>query len=568
MERSAIFHDANKRYCYAIDPGKFLIRLQTKRGDIKRVVLHYQDKYLPLMVEDTRRTMDMRKVASSSYHDYYECVVEMDVVCLRYFFELEDFQGEVAFYGDHTFLEEPFTDIDRMYDCPQNLREEEQFCVPEWAKNKVVYQIFPSSFATGKEKVPENWYRKPASHRESLGGDLRGIINHLDYLEELGVEVLYLTPIFVSDSSHKYDIKDYYHIDPAFGTDEDLAELVEKAHSRGLRVVLDAVFNHTSRDFFAFRDVLEKEWESEYIDWYFIKEFPLRGNRGEKPNYKCFSYFGGMPKLNLRNPATADYFINVACYWLKQYHIDGWRLDVGDEISHTFWKRFRREVRAVNPEALIVGEIWHYAGDFLEGDEWDSVMNYPFCYAVRDFVIKEESRVSDFVAELDFIRGHSNIKAFPTLINLIDSHDTDRFLQQCQNRKEKLKFAAALQLLLPGMPMIYYGDEVGMTGEYCRMGMLWDRDRQDEELFAWYKKLIQIRKAYPELLDWDKVERRVDEENQLLLLTCRKDGQTLTVIFHRGAGEVKVDYAGAKNLLTGEAFDGEMQDFETVVLLS
>ena len=261
---------------------------------------------------------------SDNYLDYYEAVIDIDVVCLRYFFEIEDAAGERTFYGNHGFYKECITDIDRMFDCPQNLREEEIFELPAWARNKVVYQIFPSRFASDQDIPDEVWYQAPIGHKADLKGSLRGIINRLEYIKELGVDIIYMTPVFCSDSSHKYNIDDYYKIDPSFGTKEDLKELVDKAHGLGMYVILDGVFNHTGIDFFAFRDIRDKKEQSAYLDWYYIEEFPLIMEWGKKPNYKTFSYAGMMPKLNLQNKETADYVIDVASYWIRECDIDGW----------------------------------------------------------------------------------------------------------------------------------------------------------------------------------------------------------------------------------------------------
>ena len=461
MEYSAILHDMDKRFCYAIDKGVFVIRIQVKKDDIKEIILHYVDKYISIEFKDTRKTVPMKKIASSQFHDYYEAQIRIDMICLRYFFEFTDMHGEKAYYGNYEFSKECITNIDRMFDCPQNLREEEMFEVPEWAANKVVYQIFPSRYAASKPVDKELWYKAPITLTDNLHGDIRGIIDHLDYIRDLGIDVIYMTPIFKSDSSHKYDTIDYYQIDPSFGTAEDLRELVQKAHQYGMKVVLDAVFNHTGRDFFAFKDILENKEKSKYLDWYFIDKFPLDNESGQAPNFKCFGYYSGMPKLNLKNPEVEKYVTGVACYWIKECDIDGWRMDVGDEISHYFWKHFRRAVKAVKKDALIIGEIWHYAGDFLEGDEWDTVMNYPFYLNLIDLLADEKIGVSRFIQNLGYMKGRLNKKCYPLMWNLIDSHDTARFLHLCNN-KQKQHLAAAFQLLMPGMPMIYYGDELAM----------------------------------------------------------------------------------------------------------
>ena len=571
MEYAAIHHDMEKRDCYALEKGTFLFRLRAKKGDLQRVVIHYQDKYLPLRLLDTRRQVEMEKVAADFCRDYYEAVIEMDVVCLRYFFELQDREGKVSYYGNHSFFPEKITDIDRMFDCPQNLREEEMFHVPDWAANKIVYQVFPARFASSREVPGDRWYKSPIGRDDDLQGDLRGLIRRLEHLRELGADILYLNPIFTSRSVHKYDTVDYYRVDPSFGTNEDLGELVHRAHALGLRVILDGVFNHTSPQFFAFSDILEKQEASPYCGWYYIQSFPVRfARRYEKPVYKCFSYFGGMPKVNLRNPEARQYFLDVARYWTQQYAIDGWRLDVGDEVSHEFWKEFRRLVRSVNPQALIVGEVWHYAGDFLEGDEWDTIMNYTFWLAVKDFVASESISASQFLERLEFLRGNLHRKACPILWNLIGSHDTPRFLQLCGGRREKLKLAAALQLLLPGMPVIYYGDEYGMSGGQdpdCRRGMVWDAEYQDAEMYRWYRRLIQVRKTCPCLTEGRRVEQTADDARGVISLTLCKDGQALTVCFHGKDGTAALpELAGREELLTGKPFAGALGPYEAAVL--
>lgn len=565
MNRGAIAHMPDSRYCYSIAPGRFLFRLQTGRDDLTEVRLHFQDKYIPLWLMDTRDVVVMRRVAQDSCHDYYEVELDIDVVCLRYYFELTDTHGERLYYSNCRFLTEAPDDIDRMFDLPQNLREIEGFTVPEWAKNKIVYQVFPARFATTHEVAPEVWYKTPMDAFTDLRGNLKGIIQRLDHICDLGVDVLYLTPIFRSKSTHKYDTIDYYAIDPSFGTTEDLIELVDAAHEKGLRVILDGVFNHSAPEFFAFRD-LEENWEqTPYRDWYYAKGKPERPeSRLVKPNYKCFSYFGGMPKLNLENEETANYFIDVALYWLRTAKIDGWRLDVADEISHYFWRKFRHAVKAEFPDALIVGEVWHYAADFLQGDNWDSVMNYPFLNAVMDMVAKEELSPSEFLNELGFLRGNLNNNCQSVLWNLLDSHDTPRALHRCGEDKRKMKLMAAIQLLLPGMPFLYYGDEVGMTGGRdpdCRRGMLWDEDRQDKDMLAYYRRLIRIRKTNPCLTEGDPDVQSADDEKGLV--TIRRGD--LVLLFHSRDGEISVDMTGT-DLITDLPFDGTMDGYQPVVL--
>ncbi|MBT9695219.1 alpha-glycosidase [[Eubacterium] rectale] len=571
MEYSAIFHDMDKRFCYAIDKDLFVIRVQVKKDDMKEVILHYEDKYIPMERKDTRMTLPMKKVATSQFHDYYEAQLRMNLICLRYFFEFTDMQGEKVYYGNYEFDKECITNRDRMFDCPQNLREEEMFEVPQWAANKVVYQIFPSRFATTQPVDKKLWYKAPITPMDDLHGNLRGIIEHLDYIKNLGIDVVYLTPIFKSNSCHKYDTIDYYQVDPSFGTTEDLKELVQKSHERGMKVVLDAVYNHTGREFFAFQDILEKGEKSKYLDWYFIDELPPRGEWGEIPNFKCFGYYGGMPKLNLKNPEVEKYITDVACYWIKECDIDGWRLDVGDEISHFFWKNFRKAIKAVKKDMLIIGEIWHYAGDFLEGDEWDTVMNYPFYLNLIDLLADEKINVSQFVQNLGYLKGRLNKKCYPLMWNLIDSHDTARFLHLCNDNKKKQHLAAAFQLLLPGMPMVYYGDEYAMPGANdpdCRRGMYWDEEYQDKEMYNWYKKLMQVRKTHACIVEGEMIETIANDDEDTIVMIRKNGEETIAMLFNCGNSAKEFnEYAEKYNLLTDSAFDGKVEGLDAAVIV-
>ncbi len=571
MEYSAIFHDMDKRFCYAIEKDLFVIRVQVKKDDMKEIILHYEDKYIPMEREDTRKTIVMKKVATSQFHDYYEAQVRMHLICLRYFFEFTDMQGEKVYYGNYEFDKEYITNRDRMFDCPQNLREEEMFEVPDWAANKVVYQIFPSRFAASQPVDKKLWYKAPITPMDDLHGDFRGIIDHLDHIQDLGIDVIYMTPSFKSNSCHKYDTIDYYEIDPSFGTKEELKELVQKAHDRGMKVVMDAVFNHTGKEFFAFKDILEKGEKSKYLDWYYIDELPLKGKWGEIPNFLCFGYYGGMPKLNLKNPEVEKYITDVACYWIRECDIDGWRLDVGDEISHFFWKRFRRAIKAVKKDMLIIGEIWHYAGDFLEGDEWDTVMNYPFYLNLIDLLADEKISVSQFVQNLGYLKGRLHKKCYPLMWNLIDSHDTARFLHLCKDNKKKQHLAAAFQLLLPGMPMIYYGDEYAMPGANdpdCRRGMYWDEEYQDKEMFEWYKRLLQVRKAHTCIVEGELAEAITRDEDETIVLIRKNGEETIALIFNcsNHTKEFK-EYAQKQELLTEKVFDGKVEALDAAVIV-
>lgn len=568
MEKAAIIHNPDNYFFYSTKKDTFTVKLMVKAGDVDGVVLHYSDKYIPLDKLDTRAQTSMHRVAGDGIYDYFEAEIKVNMLCIRYYFEIRDMEGEITYYGNYAFHKTEPTVIEEMFDCPQLSREEERYEAPAWAKGKVVYQIFVDRFASDKDVPAEEWYRQDLNHRDSLHGSLKGITQSIPYLKNLGVDVLYLTPIFKANSSHKYDTVDYMQIDPDFGTAEDLKNLTSAAHEAGIYIVLDAVFNHTSRDFFAFRDLQEKQQNSRYKDWYYVDEYPARGEL--MPTYRSFSYFGGMPKLNCRNPEVRKFVCDVVKYWTEECHVDGWRLDVADEIGRDFWREFRKEMREVNPRLFIVGEIWHFNGSYLTGDQWDSVMNYHFTDAVKGFLLEKKLTAKEFAEKLDFVRGRLKGEAVPYLWNLIDSHDTPRFLTQADGKKEILKLAAALQLLLPGMPMIYYGDEVGMTGgkgSGCRRGMLWDEERQDRELLGFYRKLLAVRRQNPVIGEGEVCWLNEPEESTLLSWCfCGEGGRKVTVLLNNGDKAIRRDeLAGRKELLSGMAFDGIIQAYSVYI---
>lgn len=246
-------------------------------------------------------------------------------------------------------------------------------------------------------------------------------------------------------------------------------------------------------------------------------------------------------------------------------------MDVGDEISHFFWKRFRRAVKAVKKDALIVGEIWHYAGDFLEGDEWDTVMNYPFYLNVIDLIADEKISVSRFVQNLGYLEGRLNKKCYPLMWNLIDSHDTARFLHLCNNDKKKQHLAAAFQLLLPGMPMVYYGDEAAMPGANdpdCRRGMYWDEEYRDKEMYEWYKRLMQVRKTHACIVEGELIETITSDDEETIVMLRKNGEETIALIFNCSSNVKEFnEYAQKVNLLGESLFDGKVEGLDAAVIV-
>ena len=300
--------------------------------------------------------------------------------------------------------------------------------------------------------------------------------------------------MFRSPSNHKYDTIDYYTVDAMFGSNEDLRRLMQEAHGRGIRVILDAVFNHCSMYCPQFQDVIEQGKNSRYFDWFII--------HGERPdvqrcNYECFAACNYMPKWNTNNVQVQDYLLNVALYWMRECGIDGWRLDVADEVSHDFWRRFRKEVKRLSPQAILIGESWHDANAWLRGDEFDGIMNYSFTKACIDFFAKGTRTAQSFCGRLSELLMRNTDQVDQMMLNLLDSHDTERFLTLVGEDRAKLRCALAVLFFFPGMPCICYGTEIGMVGEYepdSRRTFDWNEEHWDRELQETVRKLAKLRK--------------------------------------------------------------------------
>ena len=394
---------------------------------------------------------------------------------------------------------------------------------PSWVSDAVFYQIFPDRFAQSdrlpKPRNLEPWDEYPTYHGYK-GGDLYGVLEHLDWLTDLGVTAIYFNPIFQSAANHRYHTHDYFKVDPLLGGDEAFDELLRACHSRGIRVVLDGVFNHASRGFFQFNDLLESGSDSPWVDWWHVDRFPLHAYNPDEPaGYSAWWGIQALPKFNTENPEVREYLMRVAEYWVER-GIDGWRLDVPEEIqTEGFWEEFRSRVRAINPDAYIVGEIWGDASDWTRGDRFDGTMNYLLTGSIFRYVgghlISEEivegityevlpaqdaGGHADFVDHLYKMYGADGLKGH---LNLLGSHDTPRVKTVLGDDTQAVILANVLMLTFPGAPSIYYGDELGLEGKRdpdCRRGFPWDHESSwDQDILEATRSLIALRKSCPAL---------------------------------------------------------------------
>ncbi|MBD5463174.1 MAG: alpha-glycosidase [Lachnospiraceae bacterium] len=495
MNQYAILHIPDSRYCFACGEKELVLRLRMAKEDEQaEVSLIYACKYDFSL---KRRQEKMKICYSDRLFHYYEIRLQLEDVRLAYVFQIEE-KGKIYFYSEdgvtETYhFEEGFYNFFQMpYINTNDIME-----VVEWMRSAVFYQIFVDRFCQGDfEKdtgyITMQWGETPTP-KNFAGGDIKGITEKLDYIKSLGVNAIYLTPVFESLSNHKYDISNYKKIDPQFGTIEDIKELVLKAHKKGMRIVLDAVFNHCSMEMAEFQDVLEKGKQSPYYNWFIIDgEFPDT----EKMNYECFAACNYMPKLNTADKGVQDFLIDIALFWIREADIDGWRLDVSDEVSHEFWRRFRREVKAEKRDCVIIGENWHDAYPYLMGDQYDSIMNYAFTKACLDYFAREKFSAKEMAEKLssNLMRNMEQVNFM--MMNLLDSHDTHRFFSEVSKNKDKLLSALALEFIFPGAPCIYYGTEICTEGGYdpdSRRCFDWEEANWDMEVMGIVKELTALR---------------------------------------------------------------------------
>ena len=396
---------------------------------------------------------------------------------------------------------------------------------PDWVKNAIFYQIYPDRFARSpKTPHPPHLQFKPwgspPEEQGFQGGDLYGVVDKLDYLVDLGINALYLNPIFASASNHRYHTFDYDQVDPLLGGNEALRLLLDEAHQRNIRVVLDGVFNHASRGFWAFHHILENGGNSPYIDWFTVQDWPLRPypeNDALPINYNAWWNLHALPKFNFQNPDVQQFFLDVGKFWIE-FGIDGWRLDVPAEIEdHDFWRAFRHVVKTANPEAYIVGEVWDEAQPWLQGDQWDATMNYMFSWTAvsftaartlrmdyqREYMPMQPMNAAQYAERLNYMLGLYDPEVVYNQLNMLDSHDTARALWMMGEDVTALKLTVLLFMTLPGAPCLYYGNEIGMTGAddpHCRAAFPWhEPETWNETLRTHYRAAIALRNAHPVL---------------------------------------------------------------------
>lgn len=492
MNKYALYHKSDSLYSFPLDADTVELRLRTAHGDVASVTLIYGKKHI---FGRARDSVPMALTASDELYDYFTVKLKLTDKRLAYVFSIVDSEGKTYYFSedgateDYDFSMSFYNFFQLAYVNPNDVMPR-----VDWLSGAVVYQIFVDRFCRGGDGdtgyINLDWGGKPTP-KSFAGGDIYGITQKLGYLTDLGVNTLYLTPIFTSRSNHKYDISDYYNVDPHFGGNEAFAALMKECKRKGVRVILDAVFNHCSEDIAEFRDVKENGAKSRYHDWFVIS--------GDKPtkkplNYEVFSECDYMPKWNTANAEVQEYLCKVGEYWIKEYGIDGWRLDVSDEVSHEFWRKFRARIKALGSDKALIGENWHDSRSYLRGEQFDSIMNYAFTKAMLDFFVYKTISPSELCKKLDGLLMRNMTQVNHMMLNLLDCHDTHRFYTLCGCNEKVLLSALAVMLFMPGASMIYYGTEIPLEGGYdpdSRRCFVWNDHPFSEKVQALlkYKKL-------------------------------------------------------------------------------
>ena len=508
MDLSALHHEAESNYSYAIKEKIVKIILKTKRDDnIKNIYLLYNSKYL---FKKERYLVEIKNKISTKYHDYYYIYLKVEDVRIGYIFKIIDNDNNFYYYSENNILvneEYEFDKCDFDYFQLPYINKIDIVKTNKKFNNRIFYQIFVDRFYDGEkednrvinDKINVLWGENDKITSNTFaGGNLKGITKKLDYLkEELGIDAIYLTPIFESYSNHKYETYDYYKIAKDFGDETTLKGLIKEAHKRDILIILDGVFNHIAYYSPIFEDVIKNGKQSKYYSWFIIH------NNDEKidldnVNYETFGFAKYMPKLNLSNKEVEEYVINICKHYLKEYKIDGYRLDVADEIAHTFFKKLRFALKKEDENIFLINENWHNAHLSLDDySEFDSVMNYPFTSALIDLLGFKRINEEEFVNRINTLLVRYKDASLHNSLNLVSSHDKARFINDCNKNENLALIGYSLLFLYPGIPMIYYGDEIGMDGNNdpdCRKMFIWDETKRDKVRFIFIKSLIDIHK--------------------------------------------------------------------------
>lgn len=496
-------HFETREYIYPINRNTLNVKLYLNSKDKYQVDLVYWKRFHE---EQTNQTlMDNRSIDGDSTYFTGMIVANEPIHYIRYYFKLTNAKETLYFTPWGFETEGPKKFFEYLYVNTLDLFDEAKSF-----QGQIGYHIFLDRFSNGnKNNDPKNivpWESLPT--RENVfGGDIEGLRKKIPYLLDLGISVVFLLPIFKATSNHKYDTEDYFEIDPSYGTMVEFKELVKELHKNGIRIVLDGVFNHIGFYSDIFQDVVHHGKKSKYYSWFYIHGDQIDTN---KINYECVGDYKWMPKLNYSSQEVRDYVTSIGEFWIKEADIDGWRLDVADEIDYTFWIEFRRALKPLK-DIILVGETWKDGRDLLRGDQMDSIMNYRLRELIINFLTMEPLSVKRLNNRIEKLLFEYPMITHPVLYNHLSSHDTERIINALHQNQNLRKLAIVMQMTLPGLPVVYYGDELGIDGEndpLCRKSMDWSL--AGNEIHRFTKTMIEFRKNNPSLLFGDYKTAKMD----------------------------------------------------------
>jgi len=480
--------------------------------------------------------------------------------------------------------------------------------IPDWVYGGVMYQVFPERFANGDSSInPKNsveWGSTP-TRLDFQGGDLYGVIQNLDHIESLGVNILYLNPIFLSTSTHKYDSWDHFKVEPSLGGDDALRALIKECHNREMKIILDCSLNHVHPRHFGFQDLVKNGEKSKYKDWFTVFDYPVRfihrphlysntykvgwdGNEEEykryldktfeetmvpveirdddgpivEPSFKAWWGVPDMPKVNFENKDARKWALDVTKHWIENFDIDGWRMDVAKELDFSFWKDFRDVAYGTKEDVLLISEIFGDTSQWLQGDRFDGTMNYSFRETMTDYFATKRINNKEFADSLANLYSMYSFEALSSCQNLLSSHDVKRFLNRSGNNEDGILGAIFLQTTFPGIAGIYYGDEIGLGGAddpFNREPFPWhDQPSWNMTILEFTKTMMKIKNSNTifkygrfELLDDTKdvvIFRRILQDESLLCIVNR-DRLTKDLTINTNAHSIDVIYGNCEAIL-------------------
>ena len=564
----------DKKFFSIADDGTANIRIHTQT-DIADVWLFLEDPDL--------RPMELKCLAETARYKFWEIQVKFNLENVKFSFGATTDKKLNIYYGT-SGIANFISPSEKWFYSEENFK---RHLVPDWVYGGVMYQIFPERFnysdtnSLFEEKV--EWGSTP-KRLEFQGGDLYGIIDKLDYIQNLNVNILYLNPIFLSGSTHRYDTWDHFKVDPKLGGEKALEKLIDELHARKMKIIFDTSLNHVHPKHFAFQDIIKNGEKSKYKDWFTIYEYPVHlkhrphlyentykvgwdGNEKEykqylektfleteipvknidddgpivEPSYKSWWGVPDMPKINYSCEDARKWALDVTAFWINNFNIDGWRMDVAKEIDLLFWKDFRNIAKDSNQNVLLFSEIFGDTSQWLQGDMFDGTMNYSFRESMVDYFATKRMNISEFSDSLANLYFMYSFKALSSCQNLLSSHDVKRFLNRCSD-DSSIYGPIFMQATFPGIAGIYYGDEIGLNG---------GNEPNNREAFPWndegswninlqnYIREIMSIKSSNNILKYGNFQLLPNQNDAIVFRRALRD-KSLLCIFNRSEDQKNI----------------------------